>query len=45
MSGTHDELVQNLRTLRDAGYTQATVQLVHGHESAIEDWAEVFRAV
>ncbi len=34
-----------LRALRDAGYDQVTVQLVHGHEQAIEQWAEVFQAV
>jgi 5,10-methylenetetrahydromethanopterin reductase len=45
MSGQHDELVARLRGLRDAGYTQLTVQLVHNHESALEDWAKVFRAI
>lgn len=45
MSGTRDELVDRLRELRDAGYGQATVQLVHGHERAIEEWAEVFQRV
>lgn len=45
VSGTHDELVQQLRALRDAGYDQVNVQLMHGHESAIEDWAKVFQAV
>jgi len=45
MSGQHDELVSRLRGLRDAGYTQLTVQLVHNHESALEDWAKVFRAI
>ena len=45
MSGSHDELVTRLRGLRDAGYSQLTVQLVHNHEAALEDWAKVFRAV
>jgi 5,10-methylenetetrahydromethanopterin reductase len=44
MSGTHEELVERLRTLQDAGYDQVTIQLVHNHEAAIEDWAEVFKA-
>ena len=44
MSGTQDELVARLRELESAGYTQFTVQLVHGHESAIEHWARVFEA-
>ncbi len=42
MSGSHDELVARMRALREAGYTQVTVQLVHGHEQALQDWAEVF---
>ena len=45
MSGTKDELVTRLRELVDAGYSQLTIQLVHNHESALEDWAEVFKAV
>ena len=45
MSGEHDELVTRLRGLRDAGYTQLTVQLVHNHEAALEDWAKVFQAL
>jgi len=45
MSGTQNELVLRLRELRAAGYSEVTIQLVHGHESAIEDWAEVFKAV
>ena len=44
-SGTHDELVERLRAIDEAGYTQMTVQLVHGHEGALEDWAAVFDAV
>lgn len=42
-SGTEDELVENLRTLRDAGYDQINVQLIPGHEEAIDDWSRVFR--
>ena len=45
MSGTREALVERLRGLRDTGYTQLTVQLVHGHENAIEEWAEVFAAI
>ena len=44
-SGTHDELVERLRGIDEAGYTQVTVQVVHGHEGALEDWADVFDAV
>ncbi|MCB1691154.1 MAG: LLM class flavin-dependent oxidoreductase [Pseudomonadales bacterium] len=45
MSGTKEELVDRLRALESAGYQQVTIQLVHGHESAIEDWADVFQAL
>lgn len=45
MSGTHDELVERMRALRDGGYGQVVIQLVHGHEEAIEDWARVFQAI
>ena len=33
-----------IAALRDAGYTQFTVQLVPGQEHAIEDWARIMRA-
>ena len=42
-SGTKDELLENLRTLRDAGYGQIVIQLVHGHEEAIEEWGDLFK--
>jgi 5,10-methylenetetrahydromethanopterin reductase len=45
ISGTHDELVERMRGFKEAGYTQVTIQLVHKHESAIEEWAEVFKAI
>ena len=45
MSGTHDELVDNMRQLQAAGYSQVVIQLVHGQEEAIEDWAAVFKAI
>lgn len=42
LSGTKGELVAKVRMLREAGYGQIVIQLVHGHEHAIEAWAEVF---
>lgn len=42
-TGTRDELVDRVRMLRDAGYQQLAVQLVPGHEDAIEDWIDVFQ--
>lgn len=40
--GTERELRERVAALANAGYTQATVQIVEGHEDAIEDWARVF---
>jgi 5,10-methylenetetrahydromethanopterin reductase len=44
-TATRDELAERVRALRDAGYQQLAVQLVPGHEQAMEDWAEVFARV
>jgi 5,10-methylenetetrahydromethanopterin reductase len=44
-TGTREELVDRVRTLRDAGYQQLAVQLVPGHEDAMEEWMEVFSRV
>nr|WP_294529568.1 LLM class flavin-dependent oxidoreductase [uncultured Rhodopila sp.] len=40
-TGTEPDLVARIGALRDAGYTQFTVQLVPGQEAAIEDWARI----
>ncbi|WP_428486154.1 LLM class flavin-dependent oxidoreductase [Rhodopila sp.] len=40
-TGDQPDLVQRIGALRDAGYTQFTIQLVPGQEAAIEDWAKV----
>lgn len=45
MSGTIDELVETLSELKRAGYNEVTIQLVHGHETALEEWAEVFKRI
>lgn len=45
LTGTADDLRERIRRVRDAGFDQLTVQLVHGHESAIEDWARLFDSV
>lgn len=39
------ELRDRIRQLRDGGANQFVVQLVPGHESAIEDWARLFDSV
>ena len=41
-SGTETELRERVGALEAAGYTQIAIQVVEGHESAIEDWARVF---
>jgi 5,10-methylenetetrahydromethanopterin reductase len=44
-TATEDELRDRIRALRDAGLQQLTIQLVHGHESAIEDWAKLIASL
>lgn len=40
-TASEQELKQRVEALRSAGYTQFTVQIVPGHEQAIEDWARI----
>ena len=40
-----DELRERIRVLGNGGYNQFVIQLVPGHESAIEDWARLFDKV
>ena len=40
-TGTADVLRGRVEELRDAGYSQFTVQLVEGHEDALADWAKL----
>ena len=42
-TATAPVLRERIAELRDAGYSQFTVQLVEGHERALEDWAEVLK--
>jgi 5,10-methylenetetrahydromethanopterin reductase len=44
-TGTAEDLRDRIRALQDGGFQQLAIQLVHGHESAIEDWARVFEKV
>ena len=41
LTGRADELVERIRALEKGGYQQFVIQLVHGQESAVEDWARV----
>ncbi|MBX6374213.1 MAG: LLM class flavin-dependent oxidoreductase [Acetobacteraceae bacterium] len=43
-TATEAELKRRIGDLRDAGYTQFTVQIVPGQEQAIEDWGRIKRA-
>lgn len=45
LSGTREELIERLQEIKRMGYSQVTVQVVHGHESALDEWAEVFQAL
>ncbi len=40
-TATEGELRQRIGTLRDAGYSQFTIQLIPGHEAALADWARL----
>jgi len=44
-TGTPDVLLERLRTLKAAGYSQFTIQLVEGQEAALEDWSNLFEGV
>jgi 5,10-methylenetetrahydromethanopterin reductase len=44
-TATEEVLRDRLKALKGAGYNQFVVQLVPGHEDAIEDWARLFAKV
>ena len=44
-TATEEVLIERIAALRDAGYTQFTVQLTPGQESAVEDWARIRQAL
>jgi 5,10-methylenetetrahydromethanopterin reductase len=41
-TATAPELKERVAALDAAGYNQLTVQLVNGHEAALDDWASLF---
>ena len=43
-TATEAEIKQRIGALRDAGYTQFTIQLVSGQEAALADWARIAKA-
>ena len=40
-TGTEAEIKDKIAQMRDAGYSQFTIQLIPGAEAAIEDWAHI----
>jgi 5,10-methylenetetrahydromethanopterin reductase len=44
-TGTEDVLRERLQAIKKAGFNQFVVQLIPGHEDAIEDWARLFAKV
>ena len=45
LTGSVSELREKIRALAAAGYRQITIQLVPGHENALDDWARVIEGV
>ena len=41
LTGTAEEIRARVATMQKAGYDQMAIQLVPGHEAALEDWARV----
>lgn len=44
-TATQSELIERIAAMRDAGYSQFAVQITHGQEHAIEDWARIKQAL
>lgn len=42
-TGTEAQLTQRIANMRDAGYTEFTIQVVPGQEHAIADWARIMK--
>jgi 5,10-methylenetetrahydromethanopterin reductase len=45
LTGTKQHLREEIRTLRDAGYAQFAAHIRYGHETMLEEWAEVLAGV
>jgi 5,10-methylenetetrahydromethanopterin reductase len=43
-TATGGEIEKRIEALKAAGYSQFTIQLVPGHEKAIEDWGRIRKA-
>ena len=42
LTGRPNEIRERMRKYEAGGFDELVIQLVPGHESAIEDWAKVF---
>jgi len=42
-TGTEAQLTERIANMRDAGYTEFTIQVVPGQEHAIADWARIMK--
>src|SRR5215831_2272540 len=45
LTGTQQHLREEIRALRDAGYAQFAAHIRYGHETMVEEWAEVLAGV
>jgi hemerythrin len=45
LTGTQQYLRDEIRALRDAGYAQFAAHIRYGHETMVEEWAEVLAGV
>ena len=44
-TGLESDRIERIEALRDAGFSQFTVQATSGNEHAIEDWARIKNAI
>jgi 5,10-methylenetetrahydromethanopterin reductase len=44
-TGTKAALRDGIRSLRDAGYAQFAIHIRYGHETMVEEWADVLAGV
>ena len=44
ITATETEIKDRIAALFDAGYSEIAIQIVPGHEHAIEDWGKIRRA-
>ena len=45
LTGTQQHLREEIRALRDAGYAQFAAHIRYGHETMVEEWADVLAGV